>query len=248
LSAAAERTAALLAAALAAPAPPAPAAPAAAAPAAAAPAPALPPLSARSALSAEERCAKLAALGDQVAACTRCPLAAQREHTVFARGNPEAELVFVGEGPGAEEDAQGVPFVGPAGQLLDRMIAAMGFGRDAVYICNVVKCRPPGNRKPTPEEIGACVPYLHEQLALLRPKVLVSLGATALEGLLGWQGRAVSIGALRGVWKVYRGLIPLMPTFHPAFLLRTPARKRDAWDDLKQVMTKLGKSPAKGKV
>jgi uracil-DNA glycosylase family 4 len=182
-----------------------------------------------------------------VRSCIRCPLHEHRTRTVFARGAPTAELAFVGEGPGAEEDAQGLPFVGAAGQLLDRMIAAMGYGPDEIYICNVVKCRPPSNRKPTPEEMAACAPYLHEQLALVGPRALVALGATAIRGLLELDDAGEfgpSITRLRGTWKLYRGRVPLMPTFHPAYLLRSPDKKRDVWSDLQSVMRRLGKEPA----
>ena len=164
----------------------------------------------------------------------------KRRHTVFSRGDPFAELVFVGEGPGADEDAQGEPFVGAAGQLLDRMIAAMGYGRNEVYIANIVKCRPPNNRKPEPEEMASCMPYLVQQLGLVRPKVIVALGGTAMQGLCG---TTEGITRLRGKWKLYKGLIPIMPTFHPAYLLRNPAGKRDVWSDLQDVMKRLGKAP-----
>ena len=183
--------------------------------------------------------ARLGALEQLVAGCHACPLHQSRTRTVFARGNPVTELMFVGEGPGAEEDAQGLPFVGKAGQLLDRMIAAMGYAPAEVYVANVVKCRPPNNRKPEPAEMQACEGYLHEQIAIVRPKVIVALGATACEGLLKVSG----ITRLRGTWRLYRGAIPVMPTFHPAYLLRTPEAKRDVWSDLQQVMAKLGKAP-----
>ncbi len=186
------------------------------------------------------RAARLAELADEVSGCTKCGLHETRQNTVFGRGSPAAKLVFVSEGPGANEDAQGVPFVGKAGQLLDRMIAAMGYQRDEVYICNVVKCRPPRNRKPEPDEMAACLPYLHEQLALLEPQVIVCLGATGVEGLLG---SSMGITRMRGTWKLYRGRIPLMPTFHPAYLLRQPEKKREVWDDLQQVMKRLGMDP-----
>lgn len=177
----------------------------------------------------------------EVSQCARCPLHGHRTQTVFARGNPAAELMFVGEGPGQDEDEQGLPFVGKAGQLLDRMIVAMGYAPADVYVANVVKCRPPMNRKPEPGEIASCVGYLHEQIALVRPKMLVALGATAVEGLLEQTG----IMRLRGTFRLYRGQIPVMPTFHPAYLLRTPDAKREVWSDLKQVMAKLGKAPTK---
>jgi DNA polymerase len=180
---------------------------------------------------------RLAQIEQVVASCTRCALHESRTKTVFARGDAAAELMFVGEGPGEGEDAQGVPFVGKAGQLLDKMIEAMGYRPEQVYIGNVVKCRPPNNRKPEPQEAAACQGYLHEQIALVRPKVIVALGATAVEGLLGISG----ITRLRGTWRLYRGAIPVMPTFHPAYLLRTPEAKREVWSDLKQVMAKLGR-------
>jgi uracil-DNA glycosylase len=191
-----------------------------------------------------ERKRRLAVLAEEVASCTKCSLHETRTNAAFARGNPEAELLFVGEGPGAEEDRQGLPFVGAAGQLLDKMIVAMGYARDDVYICNVVKCRPPKNRKPEPDEVTACKPYLEEQVALVNPKVMVALGATGVQGLLG---TSTGITRMRGSWKVYRGRIPLMPTFHPAYLLRQAEKKRDVWNDLKQVMARLGKEPPQKK-
>jgi DNA polymerase len=163
----------------------------------------------------------------------------RRKQAVFARGNATSGLCFVGEGPGADEDAQGFPFVGKAGQLLDRMIAAMGFERDEAYVCNVVKCRPPDNRKPELDEIAACSPYLHEQLELIRPQVIVALGASAVQGLLG---TTEGITKMRGRWKLYRGRIPVMPTFHPAYLLRQPDAKRDVWADLQAVVERMGRS------
>ncbi|WP_437795767.1 uracil-DNA glycosylase family protein [Sorangium sp. So ce693] len=187
----------------------------------------------------EERVARLALLAEEVRTCQKCPLHEGRTHTVFSRGDPSSEVVFVGEGPGAEEDLQGQPFVGAAGQLLDKMIAAMGYHRDEVYICNIVKCRPPKNRKPEPAEMAACSPYLTAQLALIKPKVIVALGATAVQGLIG---TSEGITKLRGTWKLYKGSIPIMPTFHPAYLLRQPGAKREVWSDLKEVMRHLGKS------
>ncbi len=189
-------------------------------------------------LAEGDRVRRLEVVDELVRGCRRCDLHQSRTRTAFARGTPEAELCFVGEGPGAEEDAQGVPFVGPAGQLLDRMIAAMGYARDEVYVCNAVKCRPPSNRKPEPQEVGACFPYLAEQLAIVAPKVIVALGATAAESLLG---APVAITRARGQWRLYRGSIPLMLTFHPAYLLRQPAAKRDVWQDLQAVLEKLGR-------
>jgi DNA polymerase len=173
------------------------------------------------------------ALGD----CKRCKLCSGRKNIVFGVGNPKARLVFVGEGPGAEEDNQGIPFVGAAGQLLTKMIAAMGYTRDEVYICNVVKCRPPGNRNPEPDEIEACQPFLEAQLRAIRPSVIVTLGKFAAQTLLRTD---TPITRLRGQWREYVG-IPLMPTFHPAYLLRSPAEKKAAWTDLKAVMGRFPK-------
>jgi DNA polymerase len=188
----------------------------------------------------EARRQRLEVLNAEVRACTRCGLHAERTQAVFARGTGSAGLCFVGEGPGADEDAEGFPFVGAAGQLLDKMIAAMGIGRDEVYVCNIVKCRPPKNRKPEPEEMAACVPYLEEQIELLTPQVIVALGATAVQGLLGTSD---GITRLRGKWKLYRGRIPVMPTFHPAYLLRTPSAKREVWEDLQAVLRQMGRMP-----
>lgn len=176
----------------------------------------------------------------EIGDCRRCKLCGGRTQIVFGVGNPKAELVFVGEGPGAEEDAQGIPFVGKAGQLLTKMIEAMGFRRDEVYICNVVKCRPPGNRNPEPDEIEACEPFLRAQLGSINPKVIVALGKFAAQTLLR---DPTPITRLRGNWREYCG-IPLMPTFHPAYLLRNPAEKKNAWLDLRQVMKTFGKPGA----
>ena len=180
-----------------------------------------------------------------VASCTRCELSKTRIHTVFSRGNPKAQLCFVGEAPGADEDEQGIPFVGKAGQLLDRMIAAMGLSRDDVYVCNIIKCRPPGNRRPTGVETTSCIPYLHEQLANVSPKVIVAMGNTSAQALLDTK---LGITRLRGEWKLYRGKTLLMPTYHPSFLLReSPIQKlskQEAWEDLQKVMKELGLPPA----
>ena len=173
-------------------------------------------------------------LGD----CRRCKLCDGRKQIVFGSGNPRARLVFVGEGPGAEEDVQGLPFVGAAGQLLTKMIQAMGLRRDDVYICNVVKCRPPGNRNPEPDEIAACEPFLRAQLQSIQPAVVVALGKFAAQTLLR---DSTPITRLRGQWRTYQGM-RLMPTFHPAYLLRNPAEKKPCWEDLKAVMAVLAKA------
>jgi len=175
-------------------------------------------------------------LGD----CKRCKLCSGRKNLVFGVGHPRAKLVFVGEGPGAEEDNQGIPFVGAAGQLLTKMIAAMGYTRDEVYICNVVKCRPPGNRNPEPDEIESCQPFLEAQLDAIRPSVIVALGKFAAQTLLRTD---TPITRLRGQWREYVG-VPLMPTFHPAYLLRNPAEKKAAWTDLQAVMARFPKPVA----
>ncbi len=195
-------------------------------------------------LSPEARAAAFADLRQRALACTKCPnLVSSRKTVVFGVGSPDAQLMFVGEAPGADEDEQGEPFVGKAGQLLTKIINTMGLNRGDVYIANILKCRPDtpgqssGNRKPTPEEMQTCIPYLHEQIDLIGPKVLVALGATAVEGLLG---KTIGITKLRGNWRTYRGT-PLMPTYHPAFLLRNQAmsEKRKVWEDMLQVMEKL---------
>jgi uracil-DNA glycosylase len=190
-------------------------------------------------LDAAERQRRLTVLAEEVRGCIKCGLHETRTQTVFARGNGSSGLCFVGEGPGADEDAQGFPFVGAAGQLLDRMIAAMGIERDDVYVCNIVKCRPPKNRTPEPEEMSACMPYLTEQLSLIEPQVIVALGKTAVQGLFG---SVESITRIRGRWRLYQGRIAVMPTFHPAYLLRNPAGKREVWADLQLVLKHLGRS------
>ena len=170
-------------------------------------------------------------LGD----CHRCNLCRERKKIVFGVGNPDADVVFVGEGPGQEEDEKGEPFVGEAGRLLDRIILAMGYQRDEVYICNVVKCRPPQNRNPQPDEIATCDQFLQRQLAAIRPRSIVALGKFAAQTLLS---SPIAISTLRGQWGDYHG-IPLMPTYHPAYLLRKPLGKREVWEDMKLVMQKL---------
>jgi len=174
---------------------------------------------------------------DIIGACTRCKLHRGRTKLVFGAGSPGAELVFVGEGPGADEDRQGAPFVGRAGELLTKMIEAMTFSRDEVYILNVVKCRPPNNRDPEPDEIAQCEPFLKAQLAILRPKVIVALGRHATQTLLATRA---PISSLRGRWFQYEG-VDLLPTFHPSYLLRSPDKKREAWADLQQVMRVFGR-------
>jgi DNA polymerase len=173
--------------------------------------------------------------------CQRCKLAGGRTRLVFGVGNPKAELMFVGEGPGGDEDLQGEPFVGKAGQLLTKMIEAMGFARTEVYIANVVKCRPPGNRDPEQDEIDACEPFLKAQIAAIGPRVVVALGRFAVQTLLR---DGTPISRQRGRWREYQG-VKLMPTFHPAYLLRNPPEKAKAWDDLKLVMKEFGKDPAR---
>lgn len=196
-------------------------------------------------LDGDARVQRLAVMAEEVERCTRCRLHGERTQTVFSRGNAQAELMFVGEGPGADEDRLGEPFVGKAGQLLDKMIEAMGYRKGDVYVCNVIKCRPPNNRKPEPDEIEACVGYLREQIELVGPKVIVALGATGVQGLLG---TSVGITRMRGNWKLYQGRIPIMPTFHPAYLLRQPEKKREVWEDLQQVMKRLGREAPRKKV
>jgi uracil-DNA glycosylase len=180
---------------------------------------------------------------DDLGECTRCKLHGTRNKIVFGDGNPKAELVFVGEGPGRDEDAQGLPFVGRAGKLLTQMIEAMGLQRQDVYICNVVKCRPPENRLPEPDEIKTCSPFLLRQLDAINPKVIVCLGACSAQTLLE-TNRGIS--HFRGQWLDFRGR-KLMATYHPAYLLRNPAAKADVWKDLQKVMAVLGLEVKKGK-
>ncbi len=186
----------------------------------------------------------LAAVRERVNACTQCAhLACSRTQTVFGVGNPDADLMFIGEAPGADEDQQGEPFVGRAGQLLTKILSAMNFARQDVYIANILKCRPDmpagsfGNRPPTPAEMQTCRPFLIEQIDIIKPNVLVALGAVAVEGLLGTRG---TMRDLRGRWHTYNG-IPLMITYHPAYLLRNqaPSEKRKVWEDMLQVMERL---------
>ncbi|OFV94772.1 MAG: hypothetical protein A3H28_04835 [Acidobacteria bacterium RIFCSPLOWO2_02_FULL_61_28] len=178
---------------------------------------------------------------DDLGDCRRCKLAKGRKTIVFGSGNPKAELLFVGEGPGADEDEQGLPFVGRAGQLLTQMIEkGLKIPRPDVYICNIIKCRPPENRKPERDEVAACRPFVERQIDAVRPRVIVALGATAVEALLGTHQ---SMGSLRGQWHEFHGL-PLMVTYHPAYLLRDPNKKPEAWADLKKVLALLQSSAA----
>ncbi len=179
----------------------------------------------------------LSRIREEIGDCSRCKLSKGRKNIVFGEGNPQAVLVFVGEGPGQEEDQQGRPFVGAAGQLLtDIIVKGMKLKREDVYICNIVKCRPPANRNPEPDEVEACEPFLIRQLQTINPCVIVALGNVAVKTLLK---TSEGITALRGKWHAYQG-IPLMPTFHPAYLLRNPKDKKLVWEDIQQVMTRLG--------
>lgn len=190
-------------------------------------------------LSREQKIAQLAALElNEVRGCTRCGLCQTRKQTVFGEGDPDAAIFFIGEGPGENEDLQGRPFVGRAGELLNKMIAGMGLKREDVFIANIVKCRPPANRTPAPDEVAACTPYLVRQLEIVRPRVIVTLGLPATRYMLQTN---LSMGKMRGQWQKWRG-IALMPTYHPAYLLRsyTPENRAAVWSDLKQVMAEVG--------
>lgn len=190
---------------------------------------------------AEDRRHSLEVLAAEVSRCTRCAeLAATRTQTVFGVGPAGAELCFIGEAPGADEDAQGEPFVGAAGQLLNRIIAACGMKREEVYICNIIKCRPPNNRTPLPHEAANCRGYLEKQLELVRPRFICALGGTAAQNLLG---TTQPIGKLRGRFHDFRG-IPVMVTYHPAYLLphRAPEKKRDVWEDMKMLLARMGRA------
>jgi DNA polymerase len=186
----------------------------------------------------------VSALAAHVSSCRNCGLCQTRNLTVPGEGSLDSpDIMFIGEGPGADEDASGRPFVGKAGRLLTKMIEAMGYSREDVYIGNVVKCRPPDNRKPVREEMDMCLPYLRQQIKMIKPKLIVGLGGTAMEGMLG---RPIGITRMRGVWQEYEG-IKLMPTFHPSYLLRDPSKKKDAWKDLQLVLAELGKEPPQRK-
>ena len=186
---------------------------------------------------------KLKDIAGEIALCKNCRLAFKRTNTVPGQGNPQPEVMFVGEGPGEDEDLQGLAFVGRAGQLLTKMIEAMGFSREEVFIGNIVKCRPPDNRKPEPDEMEACIPFLKRQIAIIKPKVIVALGATSLSGLVSLP-EGETITKVRGKWLKYEG-IDLMPTFHPAYLLYSPAAKKEVWIDLQEVLKRLGRTPPK---
>jgi uracil-DNA glycosylase len=209
-------------------------------PAAAAQRPAPAPIELLSRYPGLEKSATLGELREFVGDCKRCKLAPLRTHLVFGVGNPQAELMFVGEAPGADEDARGEPFVGRAGQLLTDIIErGMGLRRADVYICNVIKCRPPDNRNPEPDEVAACEPFLMRQIDLIRPRAIVGLGTFAVQALLKVK---TPISRLRGVWQDVRG-VRMMPTFHPAYLLRSPGDKRLVWQDIQEVMKLLGLRP-----
>jgi len=197
------------------------------------------PAAAAAASTASDTGQALADIAARVAGCTRCPLCQSRTRTVPGQGHEHPEIAFVGEGPGADEDRTGLAFVGRAGQLLTRIIEAMGLTRDQVWIGNIVKCRPPGNRTPLPDEMEACLPYLKEQIALLKPRIIVCLGATAVKGLLQ---ASAGITKLRGTWMSFEGT-DVMPTYHPAYLLRNPAGKREVWEDMQAVLARLGREP-----
>ena len=206
---------------------------------------ALPRVPGAEAVSAPSRDAEvqLGEIARRVAECRRCGLCETRGKVVPGQGASTAEILFIGEAPGADEDRAGLAFVGPAGQLLTKMIAAMGFSRDEVFIANILKCRPPRNRDPEAQEVASCLPFLHEQIAAIRPKILVTLGAYASRNLLQ---STLGIGRLRGRVSDYRG-IPLVATYHPAYLLRSPEQKKAAWQDLQLVLRELGRPVPSGK-
>lgn len=226
--------------------PPAATSASAAAPASASPAPASAAIPAdhfhkgRLGLTGDEKRRRLEEFAASIAACTKCRLSQGRTQVVFGVGNPDADLVFIGEAPGFHEDQQGEPFVGAAGQLLDKIITAMQFRREDVYICNVIKCRPPENRDPYGDEIEQCEPFLMRQLEIIEPRAIVCLGLHAARTLLR---NVPGISVVRGKWQKFRG-VPLMPTYHPAYLLRTPSAKAKVWDDMQLVMKFFGKDPA----
>jgi DNA polymerase len=181
------------------------------------------------------RVAALAQVAHEASACTRCRLAEKRHKVVFGAGDPDADLMFIGEGPGAQEDRQGLPFVGPAGALLSKIIEAIGLTREQVYIANIVKCRPPGNRDPQPDEVAACRGFLERQVELIRPRVIVALGRVAAQTLLG---NDLALGSMRGQWHGFHG-VAVMVTYHPAALLRNSSYKRPTWEDMQRVRDRL---------
>ena len=188
---------------------------------------------------------KLTVIREELGECTRCKLSSTRKSIVFGVGDPDAPLMFVGEAPGEQEDKRGEPFVGPAGELLDKMIEAMGWTRGSVYINNILMCRPPGNRNPQPDEVESCKPFLEARIRAIAPRIIVALGRPAANTLLGMDA---PISSLRGKFHDRNG-VKVMPTFHPAYLLRDPSKKRTAWEDLKLVMAeleRLGISPPRG--
>jgi DNA polymerase len=190
-------------------------------------------------LSTDEKRHRLSAMNEnEVRLCTRCRLCETRTHTVFGEGDVDAKIFFIGEGPGETEDQTGRPFVGRAGELLNKMIAGMGLAREQVYIANIVKCRPPNNRVPAPDEVATCTPYLERQIEIIRPSAIVTLGLPATQYMLQTK---LSMGRLRGQFHAWRG-VPLMPTYHPAYVLRNPTyeTRSAVWSDLKQVLAKLG--------
>jgi DNA polymerase len=186
--------------------------------------------------SGEAAAEKLVKMAASLEKCTRCKLHQERTHVVFGEGNPEARLMFVGEGPGRDEDRQGIPFVGRAGKLLTDIISAMKMSREEVYIANIVKCRPPGNRNPEPDEVAACLPFLLKQIGLIRPDIICALGSVAFQTLFG---KKVSITRFRGAFYPWQGNCLLLPTYHPAYLLRNPAKKREVWEDVQKIMAYL---------
>jgi DNA polymerase len=198
-----------------------------------------PPASSAPSLPRSDRVTQLKVLNETaVSVCRKCRLCETRTNTVFGEGDPEAQIFFIGEGPGENEDLKGRPFVGRAGELLDKWIAAMGLKRELVYIANIVKCRPPGNREPAPDEVAACTPFLERQLELIRPRVIITLGRPAAQQMLATK---ISMGRLRGQWHEWRGM-RLMPTYHPAYVLRsyTYETRSAVWSDLQMVMKELG--------
>lgn len=186
-------------------------------------------------ISTQKSTDTLDSIREELGNCERCNLSEGRTNIVFGEGSPHAELVFVGEGPGREEDIEGRPFVGEAGRLLTKIIEAIDLKREEVYICNVVKCRPPNNRTPMPDETNTCFPFLARQIEVIRPRIICVLGAVAASSLIG---EASTITRLRGKWKEFQG-IKVMPTFHPAYLLRSPDKKRPVWEDMKQIRKEL---------